>query len=400
MKRKRTRFASTLIILLLSISPIAAQEKIDLFGYYEPQFMGISIQDQFYQLFSNKLRVDLKWGPLNNITFAANFDFITYHGTTSWNLLEFLPSQVTATIPEILKSVYLIPLSNRIFLDNAYLKLAFKHFDITAGKQQISLGTGNIWNPIDIFNIKDPVDPTYEQPGQNALRLDVPITDSTTVSALYSPENEWQNSAKMVQMKSRIAHFDLTVVAIEKIWLFHDYTQFDFSLMNFQELPEKRQLLGLSTAGELFGIGIWAEFAYNWMENTDDFHELVAGFDYTFDFQTYVLAEYYRNSLGKTNHMDYDLNDWMRFMVSEQKSIARDQFYALVQHPVTDLINLGLSSIVCITDGSFVVIPTFEYSLSDNVDIFAYLNINVGKEGSNYDKSLGRGGMIRARIYF
>jgi len=400
MRRKRTRFVSILILLFLSLSPLTAQDKLDLFGYFEPQFMGISIQNQFYQLFSNKLRVDLKWGPLNNITFAANFDFITYHGTTKWNLLEFLPTQVTAAIPELFKPVYVIPLSNRIFLDNAYLKLAFKHFDITAGKQQISLGTGNVWNPTDIFNIKDPVDPTYEQPGQNALRLDVPITDSTTFSALYSPDDEWQSSAKMVQIKSRIKRFDLTVVAIEKIWLFHDYTQFDFVLMNFPELPEKRQLLGLSTAGEILGIGIWAEFAYNWMETTDDFHELAAGFDYTFDFQTYILAEYYRNSLGKTDRLDYDLNDWMRFMVSEQKAIARDQFYALVQHPVTDLMNLGLSTIFCITDGSFVLVPTLEYSLSDNVDIFAYLNLNFGKEGTNYDKSLGKGGMIRARIYF
>jgi len=394
------RFVSIIILLLLSLSPLAAQDKVDLFGYYEPQFMGISIQNQFYQLFSNKLRVDLKWGPLNNITFAANFDFITYHGKSEWNLLEYLPPRVTAAIPEILQSVYVIPLSNRIFLDNAYLKLAFKHFDITAGKQQISLGTGNVWNPTDIFNIKDPVDPTYEQTGQNALRLDVPITDSTTFTALYSPDDEWKNSAKMVQLKSRIAHFDLTIVAIEKTWLFHDYMQFDFDLMNFPELPEKRQLLGFSTAGEILGMGIWAEFAYNWMDTIDDFYELVTGLDYTFDFQTYVLVEYYRNSLGKTDYLDYDLNDWMRMMVSEQKAVARDQFYALAQHPVTDLMNLGLSTIFCITDGSFVLVPTLEYSLSDNVDIFAYLNLNVGREGRQYDKSLGRGGMIRARIYF
>ncbi len=397
---KRTRTASVLILLFLSLSPLSAQNKVDLFGYFEPQYMGISTQNQFHQLFSNKLRVDLKWGPLDNITFAANFDFITYHGTTEWHILDFLPSQVTAAVPEVLRPVYVIPLSNRIFLDNAYLKLAFKYFDITAGKQQISLGTGNVWNPTDIINIKDPIDPTYEQPGQNALRLDVPIGNSTTFSTLYSPDEDWKGSTKMVQLKSRIARFDLTLVAIEKIWLFHDYTQFDFVQMNFPELPEKRQLLGLSTAGEILGIGVWAEFAYNWMENTDDFHELVAGFDYTFDFQTYVLAEYYRNSLGKTDHMDYNINDWMRMMVSEQKSIARDQFYALVQHPVTDLMNLSLSTIVSITDGSFVVIPTLEYSLSDNVDIFAYINLNLGKEGTNYDKSLGKGGIIRARIYF
>jgi hypothetical protein len=47
-----------------------------------------------------------------------------------------------------------------------------------------------------------------------------------------------------------------------------------------------------------------------------------------------------------------------------------------------------------------VLIPTLEYSLSDNVDIIAYLNINFGKEGTNFAKDLGSGGMIRARIYF
>ncbi len=394
------RFSFILFLLVLCLSPLTAQDKVDLFGYFEPQYMGIRIQNQFYQLFSNKLRVDLKWGPLNNITFAANFDFITYHGKTNWELLQFFPTQVRAAVPEVLKPVYVIPLSNRIFLDNAYLKLAFKYFDITAGKQQISLGTGNVWNPIDVFNIKDPVDPTYEQPGQNALRVDIPITNSTTLSTLYSPENDWKGSAKMIQLKTRIARFDLTLVAIKKVWVFHDYTTFDFLQMNFPEIPDNRQLLGFSTAGEIFGIGIWAEYAYNWMEITDNFYELVTGFDYTFDFQTYVLAEYYRNSLGKTTHLDYDLNGWMRTMFSEQKAISRDQFYALIQHPVTDLMNLGLSAIFSITDGSFILLPTLEYSLSDNVDIYAYLNLNMGKEGKQYDKSLGRGGMIRARIYF
>lgn len=394
------RLISIFFLFVLSLSPLVAQEKVDLFGYFEPQYMGISIQNNYYQLFSNKLRVDLKWGPLDNITFAANFDFITYHGKTDWYLLDFFPPHVTEAIPEDLKPVYMIPLTNRIFLDNAYLKLAFKQFDITVGKQQISLGTGNVWNPIDLFNIRDPIDPTYEQPGQNAMRLDVPVGNATTLSALYAPEDDWKSSARMLQLKTRIARFDLNIVAIERIWMYHDFTQFDFVKMNFPEHPEKRQLLGFTTAGEILGIGIWAEFAYNWLENSDNFYGLVAGLDYTFDFQTYILFEYFRNTIGKTDPMDFTINDWMRAMFSEQKSLAQDQLYVLAQHPVTDLMTLSLSSIISLSDGSFIFVPTLEYSLSDNVDIFAYLNLNVGKEGTQYDKNLGKGGMIRARIYF
>ncbi len=153
-------------------------------------------------------------------------------------------------------------------------------------------------------------------------------------------------------------------------------------------------------AGELFGLGVWAEYAYNWMENSDDFYELVVGTDYTFDFQTYLMIEYYRNTLGKTAYMDYNLNDWMRLLAMEQKSITRDQLYVFIQHPATDLLNVGLSTIYSLSDKSMVLVPTLSYSFSDNVEIFAYLNLNTGREGKVFSKEMGNGGLIRVRVYF
>lgn len=288
---------SAALVLLMSALPLCAQ--VDLFGYFEPQFMGADVKGDFLQLFSNKLRIDLKWDGLENIIFAANFDFITYHGKKTWNILDFLPKDVTSAVPDELKGFYVLPFEDRIFLDNAYIRFAFKAFDLTVGKQQISLGTGYVWNPTDVFNIKDPLDPTYEQPGQNGLRVDVPLGASSTLTALYAPDDDFKSSAKMVQIKTRLAHFDLTLIGVEKTWRFHDYTQFDYAVMNFAEIPERRRLLGISTSGELFGLGVWVEYAYNWMENSKNFSELVAGWDYTFDFQTYVMMEYYRNTLEK-----------------------------------------------------------------------------------------------------
>lgn len=391
---------SVLILLILCLSPISAQEKVELFGYFETQIMGTRINSHFYQLYTNKLRVDLKSSLSDNITFAANFDFITYHGKTEWNILDFLAPSVTSTVPPGLKSFYVLKFSDRKFLDNAYIKLAIKCFDLTFGKQQISLGTGYVWNPTDVFNIKDVLDPTYEQPGHNAMRLDVTLGSLYTLTALYSPEDSWGDSAKLIQFKGRISHFDYTLIAIEKLWRFHDYRQFDWENMNFLELPEKRQLLGGSVAGELLGLGVWAEYGYSKMEHSKNFYELVIGSDYTFDFQTYVMIEYYRNALGKTDYEKYDINDWMRLFATEQKSISRDQVYAFIQHPVTDLLSLGLSSIYSISDNSLALVPTLNYSLSENVDVMAYLNFNLGKEGKAFAKSQGNGGLIRARVYF
>jgi hypothetical protein len=387
-------------VLGLSWSSLAAQEKLEIFGYYESQVMGTGLQGEFYQLFTNKLRVDLKSDLSDNITFAANFDYIHYLGKTEWNVLDFLSDDVTSTIPEDMQSLYVIAFSNDTFLDNVYIKFSFKPFDLTLGKQQISLGTGYVWNPTDVFNIKDVLNPTYEQPGHTALRLDIPLSPVYTLTALYAPEETWEKSTKLLQLKGAISHFDYNIIAVERVWPFHDYTEFDTENMSFVDVSEKRKMLGGSTVGELLGWGVWAEYAYNWMEKSGDFYELVVGADYTFDFQTYVMMEYYRNTLGKSDYEDYDINDWMRFLAAEQKAICRDQAYIFAQHPATDLLDVGLQTIYCFSDNSIAFVPTLIYSLSDNVDVYAYLNFNLGKEGTVYGKNMGNGGLIRVRAYF
>lgn len=394
------KWISAFLFMLFIFPPLLAQDGVEIFGYFESQIMGTKLNNSFIQLYSNKLRLDLKSNLSKNITFAANFNYITYHGKTKWNILDFLPADAVAEVPPGMEAFYVLPFENRHFLDNAFIKLSFKQFDLTVGKQQISLGTGYVWNPLDVFNIKDVLDPTYEQPGHNAIRLDVPLGSMYTVTTLFSPEESWENSAKLLQLKGRVSHFDFSLNAIEKTWRFHDYKQFDFVSMNFLELPERRRLLGASTAGELLGLGVWAEYAYNWMKISKDFYELVVGTDYTFDFQTYLMIEYYRNTLGKTDYTQYNLNDWMRLLATEQKAISRDQIYLFIQHPATDLLNIGLSTIYGLSDNSFALVPTLNYSLSDNVEIFAYLNLNFGSEGKVFSRKMGNGGLIRVRVYF
>ncbi|MEJ2052024.1 MAG: hypothetical protein P8Y60_19700, partial [Calditrichota bacterium] len=302
-------------------------------------------------------------------------------------ILDFMSDDIRDPVPEAMRPLYVIPFSNQNFLDNAYVKVAFEHWDLTAGKQQISTGTGYVWNPMDVFNIKDVLDPTYEQPGHNAIRVDVPVGLRYNVTGLYSPEDTWGNSAKLLRFKGRLGHFDYSIIGIKTLWRFHDYTQFIPEQGGFLVMPETRRLLGASTAG-------------NFMEQTSDFTEMVAGLNYTFDFQTFVMLEYYRNTLGKTDFLDYTLNDWMRLFATEQKAITRDQVYFLVQHPVSDFAQVGLSNIYSISDRSIAVVPMLTYSFSQNMEITAYVNMNFGREGTAYSALQGNGGLLRARIYF
>ena len=398
------KYRRQILILLIVLLPIGygatAQDMVDIFGYFETQYMGTALDQEYLALYSNKLRIDMNSDVSDNISFTANFNYLTYHGKTQWNILDFLPVRVTADIPAEMRGFYMLPFEDQHYLDNANVRFAFEHFDLTAGKQQISLGTGYVWNPVDVFNIKDVLDPTYEQPGHNALRIDVPIGTRYTLSALYAPDDSWKASSKLARFKGRISHFDYSLIAIERAWRWHDYSRFDMTRFNFTELSERRRLYGVTTAGELLGLGVWAEYARNDMEQTDNFESLVAGTDYTFDFQTYVMAEYFHNSLGKTDDADYDINDWMRLLAGEQKTICRDQLYLFIQHPLTDFIQFGTSGILCISDGSLALVPTLNYSYSENVELMAYLNVNLGADGTAYSQSQGSGGLLRARIYF
>jgi len=395
-----TKWVFAVSLMSLLMPTLTAQDNVELFGYYESQLLGTGIKGKFYQLFTNKLRVDLKSDLSDTITLAANFDYIHYMGKTEWDILDFLSEDLVSTIPEEMRAFYVLVFSNDTFLDNAYIRFSVKPFDLTVGKQQVSLGTGYVWNPTDVFNIKDVLDPTYEQPGHTAIRLDIPLGSMYTLTTLYSPEETWDRSTKLVQLKGNISHFDYRLIAVERVWPFSDYTEIDPESMSFANVSENRKMLGGSTVGELVGLGVWAEYAYNWMERSDDFYELVVGGDYTFDFQTYVIFEYYRNTRGKSDLELYDINDWMRFLVAEQKSICRDQAYVYVEHPATDLLNVGLQTVFCISDSSLAFVPTLGYSISDNVEIYAYLNFNLGQEGTVYGKNMGNGGLLRLRAYF
>jgi subtilase family serine protease len=61
---------------------------------------------------------------------------------------------------------------------------------------------------------------------------------------------------------------------------------------------------------------------------------------------------------------------------------------------------VGMSTIFSISDQSMALVPTLMYSFSQNVDIYAYLNWNIGKEGTFFAKTMGNGGFVRVRIYF
>jgi len=408
------KWKSYLALLLLPLWLQAAE--LEWGGYFEPQYAGMQVNNQFFNLASNKLRIDLKKNLSERVSLNANFDYITYHGKTAWTILDYLPDNITRTIPLTMASLYTFTFGDmvqmvgpvttsrpdRIFLDNACVRLKFKYFDLTVGKQQLSMGTGYTWNPTDLFNTKDVLDPTYEQPGHNAIRLDIPLSSRFSVTFLYSPGEEWKDSARMLKLKGGFGHFDFSILGIQRTWNLTDYNSFQIGVYD-------RTLLGGELAGELLGLGVWAEGGYNimnWHKDSavipavKDHWEAVAGADYTFSSGLYVMAEYYYNSMAPEKWQDYTLNNWMWMFSGEMKTLSSKQFSGLLQYHLTDFITTGSSVIASVSDGSVALVPMLLYSMFEDVELTVFGNLYIGREGRVYNPNMGNGGLARLRIYF
>ncbi len=373
---------------------LAAQEReIDIFGYFEPQLAGFQVSDEFQQLSSNKLRVDLKGAVQDKIFFNANVNFLGYYGATTYYYGDYLSDDMAALVPDSYRDFLIWNLENEIILDNASLKLVFAFVEVTVGKQQVSPGVGYAWNPTDVINVKNPLDPTYEQTGLNALRLDIPLGNKAGWVLLYGPEEDYKQSLKYTQIKINVGHFDLSIMG-------GDLSREVFDYDSFQTRNEQRQLFGGSVVGELFGVGVWSELAFNIMGRDDDYFEGLAGLDYTFENGLYLLAEYYRNEQGKDDDKKFTFMDWLSFFAGETKVMSQDHLFANILFPATDLLTVRGTVITSLNDRSMVLVPAADYNFSDNLDFTLMGNIYVGSEGKAYSAKLGSGGLIRVRLFF
>jgi hypothetical protein len=388
-------YAGVALLLALAIPPRArasSEDRVQLFGYFEPQLTAAAVDGETQQLLSNKLRIDLEAAPSDHVTLGCNINFAAYQGHTTFDLVDYLDEDLAAAVPGDLEDSFVLTLEDGYSLDNAFLKIAFGAFDLTVGKQQISPGTGYAWNPTDMYNQKDILDPTYENPGHGAVKADIPLGARGTAELIFSPEDDADRSGKFARVKLPAGHFDISLVAGERFVTLTDFT-------TLSAVSERRRLAGGDFAGELLGAGIWGELAHNSMEVSDDYLECLLGSDYTFESGLYVLGEFYYNERGRSDDR-YEFNDWMRFLTSEARVVTRSQIYTYVSYPATDLMSVGGSLIMALPDDSAALIPTVEYNLDTNLDLTLYGNFYLGDEGDAFSPLLGQGFLLRLRYYF
>ena len=264
---------STLYLFLLLSTGLS---QVDFFGYMETDYDWLEVKESSYGFGYNKLRLDYESYPVENVSIRGNINFQLYHGKTSWDALDFFPFDTLNNNGDPVTTIP-ITFSDNMFLDNVYLATTFSGFDFTIGKQPISLGSGYAWNPLDIFNRKELVDPTYEQPGVNALRLEYYITGNLSADFIYSPDTNFTKPKVMIQLKSQYGSFDYSLNAAYK---YHLYPYWEDAIA--VSTHKRTRFIGGSIAGEMSDYGIWGEALWS-LSSTDSQGEISLGIDHTFD---------------------------------------------------------------------------------------------------------------------
>lgn len=262
---------------------------------------------------------------------------------------------------------------DNLVVDRALLKLFFKRADLYIGRQVIAWGTGYAFNPTDVWNAKNPLDPGAPKVGVRALRLEIPYDAVSGITLVASPGIDLDHTSWGFRLKQNINGFDVSMCGMRIM-------NADRELMALRPLA----MAGLDLAGQLGEVGIWLESAFinphytgNEYTAIDSLYvQLDAGLDYTFKNGLYVMGEYYYNGLGQKQWKDYNGQDLLNLMAGDMSGLGQHYIMTGLRKNLADKYDLTAFLLTNLTDLSAMILPGVEYGFTE--DISLNLNVQIG----------------------
>lgn len=411
------------ILLSLLLMGDMADAGVNWFGYFESQADGAGLEKESILFGYNKLRLDLEANPGDNVRISSNINFQQLWGQTTFNLVNYLPEHLVPLVPRAEEDP-LQPLENfpytlqdTFYLDNMFLQFYGKKFRLTLGKQQISPGTGYVWNPTDIFNVKDIMDPAYEQTGVKAIGLDIYPMAGHSIFLALQPKEDIDHTTLYARIRQSMAALDLSLNIAQYVW---SESGFYSELLIPWKRMFKRFMTGADFSADIAGMGIHGEYAFNHLSHLNYIYEpqfeiifsnnrpgnfslghyieYLIGLDYTFNNSLFVMAEYFHSDFGRKKE-DQTFNDFVRYLSGSTRSLGRDYLFLQAMYPLTNLITAGVFSITNIDDKSSALNLQFSTTLGDNVETDIMGSVFFGDPDTEFGIQKGAG-RLRIKVFF
>ncbi len=239
-----------------------------------------------------------------------------------------------------------------IMVDRLNLKYSVNKLDVTVGRQRINWGQTYVFNANDIFNAYSYVDFDYpERPGADAVRVQFYPSYTSTVEAVIKYDND---STITVGLLGRFNKWGYDWQAIAGYYNSNDW------------------VIGGAWSGNIKSVSFSGELSYlmpneSSLENTNLLLASV-NLNYTFSnslslqFETFYDQYLREHSLSFVDIMY--LSQDIRML-----SISELTYFASVTYPVTPLLNLSFASMFYPDVDGYLLFPTVDYSLSDDMKV-------------------------------
>ncbi|MEW5803497.1 MAG: hypothetical protein AB1847_15500 [bacterium] len=260
-------------------------------------------------------------------------------------------------------------------------------FSATIGRQAIGFGTLLGFSPLDIIAPFSPLALDKEiRPGVDAIKMEYYPHPFSTVTFVAVIPAKARNRSYLL----------LYTLAGEKG---------DFNVL----LGENRNkpALGFGYAGALKGMGVRAESLFFGDEHDgNNSGYALAGLEVSYLFQNNIQVdlEFFFHGDGAGDAENYNLanND------ADYQTPFAGRYYTILDmsYDLTPLLKFSPAAIANLGDGSMLVSPRLVYSVSDNSEVLAFIDLSLGqspdRDGtirSEYGSS-PRGGGLFLRLFF
>lgn len=285
----------------------------------------------------------------------------------------------------------------RLRPDRLYLNWESGKLSTTIGRQAIGFGNLLGFSPLDLISPFPPLDLDKDvRPGVDGIKVEYyPESLSTITAVAVLPEkSEMQSYLLLYALMGEKGDLNLLLGC-----------------------NQKKPALGLGYSQDVKGMGIRAEslfFGGKNHANNSGYAQAGIEVDYLFknnllQNDLYVDIEFYYNGNGEGEPEKYNLQDPL--------ILFKGRYYALLNssYELTPLFKLSLAAIANLQDESQFISPRFTYSISENSEVFAFINFALGRSPTLYGNgtqglesgtirseygSVSHGGGIFLRLFF
>ncbi len=341
--------------------------------YFQKNFLSLE-KNKPYGSNTDVINLKFKYFPTNYLTIDSSYHIGSVIEDNKLSLFRTMSTpNISYRIIDFDESIN-NENSNTRFVHNINrlnIKLNYKKFEITLGRQAISKGSSKFVNPIDLFSAVSFQNLNNEEKrGIDALRIRYSLGNFTELdlSYVFGKHFDFEKSSIYLAFKSKLFETDM-----------------EFIIAKFY----KNYLFGLDISRDIEGILFYLEGAFILTEprsktEVDNFIKLSLGLNYKFSNDLFIVFEYHFNQKGSMDNNKYlSVALDSHYKESGGYLLSKHYLMLMISYPINIIFNSSFKTIVNLNDPSFVLNPHLDYNLQENLYIDLDLFFTLGKSIKN-----------------